>query len=84
MNEEKELLHLSVLFAGIVLAASLFIYFQGSVVAQLITTSLGCAYYVAWGIVHHTAKDRLNRLIVLEYMLIGSLIFLLVLFSLTI
>ena len=79
--KDKYLVHLGILFAGAVTAAFFFNYFKYQPQAQTIVAAMGCIYYVGWGIMHHAVRNRLSRLITLEYILVGSLIFLLLLAS---
>lgn len=82
--KDKYLVHLGILFAGILMASFFFNYFKYNTTAQIIISALGCIYYVVWGIIHHVVRNRLKRLIALEYVLVGSLIFFLLLLSLSI
>lgn len=82
--KDKYLIHLGTLFAGILTASFFFNYFKFNTSAQIIVAAAGCVYYVGWGIIHHAVRNRLDRLITLEYVLVGSLIFLLLLTSLSI
>lgn len=82
--KDNYLAHLGILFVGLLITAFFFNYFAFSKVAQIIIVGLGCIYYVVWGIIHHAVRNRLNRLITLEYILVSSIIFLLLLTSLSI
>ena len=82
--KDNYLVHLGILFFGLLIAAFFFNYFDFSKVAQIIVAALGCIYYVAWGIIHHAVRNRLNKLITLEYILVSSVVFLLLLASLSI
>lgn len=81
---DKFTLHLFYLFVGVATSAFFIFYFKYNTAIQLASALLGCIYYIVWGIMHHASTERLNRLIVLEYVLFGSLIFLLLLVALTI
>ncbi len=82
--KDKEFLQYFYLFVGAAISAFFIFYFKYDKVIQLLSALLGCIYYVVWGIMHHASRERLNRLIILEYILFGSLIFLLLLAALTI
>ena len=82
--KDNYLVHLGILFVGMLIAAFFFHYFSFSTVAQIIIAALGCIYYVVWGIIHHAVRNRLNKLIALEYILVGSIIFFLLLTSLSV
>ncbi len=82
--KDNYLIHLGILFVGILIAALFFNYFWFDPTAQIIISALGCIYYVVWGIIHHAVRNRLSKLIVLEYILVGTLIFLLLLISLSV
>lgn len=75
--KDNFVVHFGILITGILIAAYFFVFFKFNTFAQTIVVGLSCIYYVSWGIIHHALKSRLNSLIVLEYMLVGSLIFLL-------
>lgn len=82
--KDRYLAHLGILFGGVLIAAFFFHYFKFNSNAQIIVAAAGCVYYVGWGIIHHGVRNRLTRLITLEYVLVGSIIFLLLLTSLSI
>ena len=81
--KENFLAHFAILLAGLLISAFFFVYFRFNATAQVVVTALGCIYYVGWGIIHHAVRGRLTRLIALEYVLMGSFIFLLLLTSIT-
>jgi len=80
--KDKYTLHLFILFVGLSIIAWLFTFFRFNTVAQTVLAFLGSIYYIVWGVFHHAAKKRIDKLIVLEYILVGSLIFLLLFISL--
>jgi hypothetical protein len=82
MKKRSDTLHLLILFWGIALSVFFFMYFKNHETAQIWTALTGCAYYVLWGIMHHASRERLNKLIVMEYILLGGLTFLLFLLAL--
>ena len=82
--KDKYLTHLGILFIGVLIVAFFFNYFKFNTTAQIIVAGVGCVYYIVWGVSHHAVRNRLSRLITLEYILVGSLIFLLLLTSLSI
>ncbi|OGC47215.1 hypothetical protein A2886_01035 [candidate division WWE3 bacterium RIFCSPHIGHO2_01_FULL_42_13] len=81
--KDKYLLHFAILLFGILVSAFFFVYFRFNSTAQAVVAGMGCIYYIGWGIIHHAVRGRLSRLIALEYILVGSLIFLLLLTSIT-
>jgi hypothetical protein len=83
-NEEKHLLHYLTLFVGLVLFVILFIWFKYNFTAQLIVAASGSIYYVLWGIIHHAIENRLTRAVALEYILLGTFVFLLLFTALNI
>ena len=73
-----------VLFVGIGITVFLLIFFKYDHTAQILVALLGCMYYVSWGIIHHALQERINKSIILEYVLVGTVMFILTLFMLTI
>jgi len=82
--EDKDNLHYLVLLLGVSVLAFFFVFFKHNTPIQTLIALLGCIYYVLWGIMHHALKGRLLRIIVLEYTLVGSIIFLLLFTSLSV
>lgn len=76
--QDHHILHYLLLLLGFSVAAFLFVLFEYDRTAQILVAGLSALYYTAWGIVHHAVEDRLNKLTVLEYVLFGSLAFLLI------
>lgn len=81
--KDNFLIHFGILVLGLLVASYFFVYFMANSTAQAVVAGLGCIYYIGWGIIHHAVRGRLTKLIALEYILVGSLIFLLLLTSLT-
>ena len=82
--KDRFVLDIFILLVGAVTTTFFLFFFRYNSTAQLITSLLGCIYYVVWGIMHHAARDRLSALIVLEYILVGGLIFFLLATAFTI
>ena len=76
-RSEKELIEYIVLLVGLMVFFLLLIIFRYESFALKLIAMLGSLFYVAWGIIHHAADDRLTKSIVLEYMFISSMVFLL-------
>jgi len=51
--------------------------FKGEHSKQLIVSFFFIAYYIMWGIIHHTRDQSLHLKVVLEYILIGAVAMLL-------
>ncbi len=80
--KDKYTLHLFTLFIGLSIVAWLFVYFKFNMFVQIALAFAGSVYYIVWGVLHHAAKRRIDKMIVLEYILVGSIIFLLLFVSL--
>ncbi len=78
------LIHFSALLIGILISSYLFVYFEGNDFMQLAVSAIGCIYYMIWGIIHHAVRNRLTTIIAVEYILVGTLVFLVLLASITI
>lgn len=81
-EEEKHLMHYFILFAGFALFSVIFILFKYNPMYQVYAGVALTLYYITWGAVHHKLEGRLNRLVLLEYVFVGTLVFLLLLFAL--
>lgn len=72
-----------VLLGILLLGLTTLIFFQHIPEVQLACAILMCAAYTVWGIIHHYHEGNLNKIVVVEYVSIGSLIaFVLVIFLL--
>ncbi|MBI2620867.1 hypothetical protein HYW61_01415 [candidate division WWE3 bacterium] len=69
--------HYLILVLGLAVAGFFFVFFKYNILGQVVVSGLGSLYYSIWGVVHHTLEGRLTRLIALEYVLIGTFVFLL-------
>jgi len=72
--------HVNTYLALVVALAALFmsfVLFSHNRPKLLIVALCGTVFYAAWGIIHHLIEDRLTFKIVLEYILFGTLSFLL-------
>jgi len=81
---ERHLMEYLVLLVGLLLFSILFWYFSYNRSIQIAITGLASISYVLWGIIHHVVEGRLNRQVAMEYILVGTLVFLLLLTVLTI
>lgn len=66
-----------ILFIAILVFLVLFITFRFDKRALMTISACGSVFYVGWGIIHQALRERLTKMIVLEYILFGSLVFLL-------
>lgn len=77
--EEYHFIHYLIL----VLILSLYVFFmfqfRHDSVMQIVTAGIGSVLYMVWGILHHYFEDRLTNLIAMEYILVSSFVFLLML-----
>ena len=81
--KDRYTLHFFILFLGVFAASVFFYLFKYNLFAQTIIAFSGCMFYIMWGIMHHAVRDRLTKLVAIEYVLVGSLIFLLLFISLS-
>ena len=66
-----------ILFAAISVFILLFLVFRFNKNSLMVISAAGSVFYVLWGIIHHVLRDRLTKSIFWEYILFGSLVFLL-------
>ncbi|MFZ5424748.1 MAG: hypothetical protein ACOZAO_03005 [Patescibacteria group bacterium] len=74
----KHLSHYILLVLGLVVTMLLFIYFKYNPAAQTIVAGVGALYYISWGLIHHGIEGRLDKAVLLEYVLFGIIVFALV------
>ena len=74
---KENLIEYLVLFVAVIVFLVLFILFRFDKTSLLAISSLGSIFYIGWGIIHHMLRGRLTRLITMEYLLFGLLVFLL-------
>lgn len=84
LREENHLKPYLILILGILTFVFLIIYFKYYNDVQIILAGGLSAFYCLWGIIHHAVEGRLSRLVFLEYILVGLLVFLLLFTALTI
>jgi hypothetical protein len=60
------------------------VIFRYNRTAELFVGGFGALFYIAWGIIHHALEDRLSKEVVMEYVLFGTLAFLMLVFALNI
>ena len=75
---DKHALHYLLLLLGLSIFGFFFVYFRYDQMIQIMISALASIFYVGWGITHHALEGRLTSLIAFEYILFGSLTFLLV------
>ncbi|OGK39117.1 hypothetical protein A3F34_01130 [Candidatus Roizmanbacteria bacterium RIFCSPHIGHO2_12_FULL_44_10] len=68
--------YLLLLSSGVIFLVFLSI-FRGEHTRQFIVLTVFIAYYIIWGIIHHSRDQSLHLKIVLEYIIIGALAFVL-------
>ncbi len=83
MLKENHVVHYLLLVLGIFVISVLFIFFRYNRPAEILLSALLSIYYIIWGIIHHKIEGRLTQLISLEYILMGSFVFLLLFTALT-
>lgn len=83
MLKENHVVHYFLLVLGIFVISVLFIFFRYNKVAEILLSAALSLYYILWGIVHHKIEGRLTQLVSLEYILIGSFVFLLLFTAIT-
>jgi hypothetical protein len=74
---EKELVEYIVLFVGLLAVFILFVLYRYDFNSLRLIALLGSVFYLFWGIFHHVAADRLNKTIVIEYLVISLMVYLL-------
>lgn len=78
--DKKHIIEYAVLGIILILFLGFFWYFRFDKTALLVVSAIGSIFYSAWGILHHAIQERLTRLIAIEYILFGFLVFLLFFF----
>lgn len=76
MITEKHISHYLILFLVLLFFLVAFYIFRYNEPMQTIVAALVCVFYIIWGIMHHAIEGRLTKLVALEYVLFGSLAFL--------
>ena len=74
---KENIIEYLILFVAVIVFLILFFLFRFDKTSLLIVSSLGSIFYVGWGIIHHMLRGRLTKLITMEYLLFGLLVFLL-------
>ena len=76
MNKEhNHVLEYIILVTGLLSVLVIFYLFRYNSLVLLITSGIGSLFYVLWGIIHHAIEGRLDKLVFLEYFLIGLFVF---------
>lgn len=76
-NIKERAIEYLILFVAIFVFLLLFFLFRFDKNALVIVSASGSVFYILWGIIHHVLRDRLNKSIFWEYIIFGSLVFLL-------
>jgi hypothetical protein len=76
-KQERDLIEHIVLLVGLAVFFCLLFIFRYDRLTLKIVALLGSMFYVGWGIIHHLIDGRLNRKVLLEYIFMGSFVFLL-------
>ncbi len=74
-KSSHHLIHFLVLFLIFAIGGVLLFHFQGYPTLKIFISLGTVLAYVVWGIVHHWLEKRLRWEIVLEYILVGALVF---------
>ena len=74
-DQEKHLLHYLILLIGLGIFLLVFVFFWYNKEIQLLVGGVACAYYAAWGLVHHAVENRLTKIIATEYVLMAIFVF---------
>lgn len=72
---KENIIEYLILFVAVVVFLVLFFLFRFDKTSLFMVSLLGSIFYVAWGIIHHMLRGRLTRLIAVEYVLFGLLVF---------
>ena len=76
-NIKEHAVEYLILFIAIFVFLVLFFIFRFDKNALVIISVSGSVFYVLWGIIHHVLRDRFTKSILWEYVLFGTLVFLL-------
>ncbi|MBU0535019.1 MAG: hypothetical protein ABIJ82_00450 [Patescibacteria group bacterium] len=76
-NIKEHIVEYLILFVAIFVFLLLFFIFRFDKNSLGIISALASVFYILWGIIHHVLRDRLTKSIFFEYVLFGSLVFLL-------
>lgn len=83
-EKERHLIEYLIFIAfGLALIVA-FILMRDNRGALIVISGLGSLLYILWGIIHRIRENRLNKEIILEYVLLGSFVFLLLFTALSI
>jgi len=75
MTKKSNYHHFLILFLIFAIGGVLLFHFQGYPTLEIFISLGTVSAYVAWGIIHHWLEKRLRWEIVLEYLLVGALVF---------
>ena len=76
MEHERHKIEYLILLTGLGIFLSLFIIYKDNRFLLKFISGFGSMFYILWGFIHHLLENRLTKLIALEYLLYGCLIFL--------
>lgn len=78
-GEDHHVSHYLVLLLILGLYMFFMYYFKHDSIMQIVTAGVGSIFYMLWGIFHHHVEGRLTNLVALEYILVSSFVFLMML-----
>ena len=82
-SDDKHFLEYVVLIFGLVLILALMLHFKSDKSVLYVISGSGSLFYALWGIIHHAVEGRLTKVVALEYVFFGGLMFLLLFAAIT-
>ncbi len=83
-EHDSHLTHYIFLVLGLIVLGGLFVLFRYNPTLQILIGGVGTVFYIIWGILHHALEDRVTGLVVVEYVVFGTLAFLLMVLFVTV
>jgi hypothetical protein len=81
--KKRHLIEYSLIFIVSVAFLIMFVFFRANKEMLKLLSAIISFAYILWGTVHSAIEGRLNKLVVLEYILFGVLVFLIFFFALS-
>jgi hypothetical protein len=78
MATDKHLTQYMLLVSGLVLFLGLFIWFAHNDIIQVMISAVSSLLFITWGIVHHVSEERARKSVLIEYILLGIVVFFIV------
>lgn len=78
VRTDKHLTQYMLLGSVLVLFLGLFIWFAHNDVIQIIVSAVSSLLFITWGIVHHVNEERARKSVLIEYVLLGVVVFFIV------